>query len=87
MYYVYILQSIDYPYKVYIGRTDNEPHIRLKQHNSGGSQYTRKYKPWRLVYFEAYLDRKDALRRERMLKQYGNSLGILKKRITNSIKV
>jgi len=66
MYYVYILfsQSIR---KRYIGSTSNLKE-RLKEHNSGKSNFSRKGPPWRLIYYEAFLNKKDALREETFLK-------------------
>lgn len=42
--------------------------------------------PWSLVYYEAYNAESDAIAREKGLKKYGGSLGILKKRIAASLK-
>lgn len=44
--YVYRLRSIPFPTETYIGMTDN-PTRRLKEHNSGNSIYTNKFKPWK----------------------------------------
>jgi predicted GIY-YIG superfamily endonuclease len=43
-YYVYILQSIDYPDNYYIGFS-TDINKRLNKHNEGGDKYTSKYKP------------------------------------------
>ena len=67
----------------YIGMTDNLKK-RIKQHNNGESNFTKKYIPWILIYFEAYKNQKDAVLRERKLKKYGSALGGVKKRIVNS---
>ena len=85
MHYVYILQSINHPREIYIGSTSKDPEVRLKEHNYGSTQYTADMKPWRIVYYEAYLNSRDAHRRERKLKDYGNSLTHLKKRISESL--
>jgi len=47
MFYVYLLKSINYSEKRYIGYTTNI-NARLKTHNSGKSPHTAAYKPWRL---------------------------------------
>ncbi|MFK8137769.1 MAG: GIY-YIG nuclease family protein [Bdellovibrionales bacterium] len=44
--YIYILQSKADPTKLYTGKTSN-PKRRLHQHNSGQSNHTRKYMPWK----------------------------------------
>jgi len=65
-YYVYILQSIKNS-KLYIGYT-RDLKKRLQEHNRGLVFSTKAYKPWRLIFFEAYRNEKDARRRERYLK-------------------
>ncbi len=65
-YYLYILKSLEYN-KTYIGYTNNIKR-RLNEHNSGKSNYTRKYKPWKVVYFEEYGDEISARERERYYK-------------------
>jgi len=49
------------------------------------STYTKLRRPWRLVYYEAYLSKEDAKIREETLKNYGSTLGHLKKRIKKSL--
>lgn len=78
MFYNYILQSISND-SLYIGYTDNLKH-RLKEHHLGQSISTKRYKPWRLIYYEAYLNKADAIRRERYLKTTQGSR-LLKRRL------
>jgi len=66
MYSVYILQSINSG-RYYIGHTD-EITRRLTEHNSGMSKYTRRERPWKLVYTENYTTRSAAMRRELEIK-------------------
>ena len=66
MYYIYILRSIVVK-KSYIGYTNNVEK-RLLEHNSGKSIYTRKYRPWRIIYVEDFLNETDAILREKYLK-------------------
>lgn len=40
----------------------------MSEHNTGKTRYTRSGKPWKLVYYEAFLSKKDALREELFLK-------------------
>ena len=67
MYYVYILQSLTDPGKFYTGLTDN-PEQRLKDHNSGKSIHTNKFKPWKIKTYVAFRDREKAEKFEVYLK-------------------
>jgi len=80
MYYVYVLQSIKYSEKIYIGYTGNLNN-RIKQHNQGLSNYTSRFLPWKIIYYEAFLTEKLARTREFRLKTNGNAMIELKKRI------
>ena len=66
MYYVYILLS-QRDGKLYIGSTQSIK-IRLEKHRNGFVRSTKYRRPLRLIYFETYLSRRDAERRERFLK-------------------
>ncbi|NOX65598.1 MAG: GIY-YIG nuclease family protein, partial [Chlorobi bacterium] len=46
MYYVYILKSL-IAEKTYVGFTKDLDQ-RIRDHNSGKSTYTKKYKPWKI---------------------------------------
>jgi len=85
MYYVYILKS-KIRQLLYIGYTDNL-NKRLKDHNTGQSFYTKKYRPWELVYLEGYKSQEDAKDREKKLKQFGKVYSQLKRRIKRSLEV
>jgi putative endonuclease len=65
-YKVYILKSVNYQ-KTYTGIAGNIIR-RLKEHNSGSSFYTKKYKPWKLIYSEDCKDRNAARLREKYFK-------------------
>lgn len=55
---------------IYSGYAVN-PYKREEVHNSGkGAKYTRARLPVKLVYFEEFDDKKDALKREREFKKY-----------------
>ncbi|MDQ5938694.1 MAG: putative endonuclease [Patescibacteria group bacterium] len=74
MYYVYLLKSL-LDGSSYVGYTNDDPKIRLDEHNSGQNRWTRKYRPYQLVYYESYYCKKDALHREKFLKSgVGNKL-------------
>lgn len=67
MYYVYIIKSINFSNQVYIGYTMNLVE-RIEKHNSGGSIYTAKYKPWELVMYLGFVDKSRAIEFEAYLK-------------------
>ena len=62
--YVYILKSIPYPEKSYVGYTTNIKE-RLKKHNEGGSTYTSLYKPWKLKNYLAFIEKTKVLEFEK----------------------
>ncbi len=66
MYYVYILWSNKLK-KKYIGFT-NDLRTRLKQHNSGQTNFTNRGKPWKLIYYEGFVSEYDANSEEKFLK-------------------
>jgi putative endonuclease len=65
-YFVYCLYS-DLFDRLYIGQTDNIER-RFKQHCDGKVISTRRYLPYRMIYFEEVPDRASAFRREKELK-------------------
>ncbi len=77
MFYIYVIKDPASD-AIYIGFSA-DPKQRIRQHQ------TSAHKGWKLVYYEAYLDEKDARKRERKLKHYGSSLSNLKARIPGSI--
>ena len=81
MYYVYYL--VNERKESYVGYT-NDLKRRLREHNAGDNKSTRGHQ-WQLVYYEAYLHKDDAVKRERSLKLRGQSKRHLKERIANSI--
>ena len=85
MYYVYILKSLKQNL-IYVGYTTNLKQ-RVVSHNSDNSSdsFTYRNRPWKLVYYESYLNEDDARDREKNLKNYGKGLILLKKRITRSL--
>ena len=66
MHYVYVLRSTSND-GLYIGYSSNL-RKRLQQHAQGDSFATSYRGPWKLIYYEAYLERDDGLGRERYLK-------------------
>jgi len=82
-YHVYLLRSRKNA-TLYIGYTNNIER-RLKEHNSGLVEYTRKYVPWEVVYYESFVSLIDAKKREKSLKSFGKAYSGLKLRIENSL--
>jgi putative endonuclease len=67
MHYVYMLQSISFPDRHYVGLTDDLKK-RFKQHNSGESAHTKKFLPWALIGYIAFSDKSRAVAFEAYLK-------------------
>ncbi len=68
-YFVYLLKCSDGSFYCGIAKDLDK---RLKQHNGlikGGSVYTRSKRPVKLIYFEEYKTRSDALKREYEIKK------------------
>ena len=82
MYYVYVLR--DRYDKMYIGYTSNLKK-RLETHARGHTSYLKLRRPIKLIYYEAYLSKKDAMLREKSLKNYSSVYSGLKQRIKNSL--
>lgn len=82
MHYVYALKSSKNN-DIYIGST-SDLKSRFKSHNSGKVRSTKAYKPWKLIYYEAYRSKADADKRERELKMHAVKNELLK-RLKNSL--
>jgi putative endonuclease len=59
MKYVYLIESISHPEKRYIG-ISNDFNNRLKDHNTGKSPHTAKYRPWKVVVAVRFADDRKA---------------------------
>jgi putative endonuclease len=68
MYYTYVLQSSK-DSQFYVGFT-KDLKLRFEQHKKGLVEATTGRRPLKLIYYEACLDQKDAVRREKYLKTY-----------------
>jgi putative endonuclease len=53
LFYVYILQSADYPAETYRGHAENLRQ-RLSEHNAGKCPHTSKFKPWNIKFYGAF---------------------------------
>ena len=82
-FHVYLLRSkLDNSF--YIGFAENLKE-RMEKHNQGMVQSTRNIRPMELIYFESYKSKKDALIREKRLKQFAKGFSSLKSRLSNSL--
>ena len=68
-YYVYILQSVNYPDRYYTGYTTNIKK-RILKHNEGSVPYTSKYRPGKMNLAIAFSDKEKVLSFEKYLKSH-----------------
>ena len=66
MHYIYIIYSKKLN-KLYKGSTANLQR-RINNHNQGRVRSTKNGKPWKIVYYETFIKKTDALREEKFLK-------------------
>jgi putative endonuclease len=66
-FYVYILQSLK-DFSFYVGQCDDLDY-RMSKHADGMSKYTSSKRPLRLVYFETFNSRSDAIITEKEIKK------------------
>jgi len=87
MFYVYIIKSLK-DKKLYSGYS-KDLRSRFKEHNDGNVPITKNRRPFKLIYYEAYINQQDATNREKyfktqwgrnylkkVLKNYWNNLGL-----------
>lgn len=80
MYHVYLLES-EMSGKRYIGYTTDLKR-RLSEHNAHKNVSTAKEQKWKLIYCETYVNKMDALGREKFLKS-GSGWRFLKKQLVH----
>jgi len=76
-YTVYVLLSL-VAKKSYVGFTDNLKR-RIKEHNAGITSFTKRYKPWKVIYMEEFETQFEAREREKYLKSASGRRLVLKK--------
>ena len=77
-YYVYMLKSLEKKSVTYVGYTKNLPK-RIKLHNSGkGAKFTRGRR-WKLLYYEKFPTKSEALKREYYIKKNRKFRNLIKK--------
>ncbi len=84
MFYIYVLMSLKNK-RLYTGFT-NDLKRRFKEHNEKrGGVYTSKAGPFEIIFYEAYLNKKDAMKAERFFKTgYGRE--VLNDKLENYFK-
>jgi putative endonuclease len=65
-YFAYVIYSDGYN-RFYKGHCENLEE-RLKQHNHGHTASTKPFIPWKVVYYEEYQSRMEAVKREKYFK-------------------
>ncbi len=84
MHYIYIIQSIKYPDKIYIGQTGYLKK-RFAEHNRGTTTHTKKYGPWKLIVYLGFNDTYVAIAFEKYLKS-GTGRAMIAKRFLKKIE-
>lgn len=82
MHYVYILKSVSFSKKFYVGQT-KDLKKRLKHHNSGKVDHTKKYLPWEIETYIAFSSEEAARSFEKYPKE-GSGHAFMKKRLINN---
>ncbi len=77
MYYAYVLQSMK-DMNFYTGYT-KDLKLRFEQHNKGLVDSTKERRPFKLIYYEASINKEDALKREKYLKTYHGKMFLHKR--------
>ena len=82
MHYVYIIKSLEFPKRIYVGSTEDLV-VRLKEHNSGYSFHTAKYRPWELMVYLVFKNKTDAISFEKYLKSGSGRVLVAKRLLGN----
>lgn len=77
LYYVYILYS-ESSNKYYVGYTGGNIQERLRKHNTNHKGFTGRYNDWKLVYQEVFIDKIEAIEREKKIKSMKSRIYIEK---------
>jgi len=83
MFYVYVIES-ESTGSWYIGYS-SDLRARVARHNANGNASTSGQGPWRLIYYEAYVEDKDARGREKFLKS-GSGWKFLRKQMVHYLE-
>ncbi|MCX6810775.1 MAG: GIY-YIG nuclease family protein [Candidatus Berkelbacteria bacterium] len=82
MYYTYVLKSQSSNH-YYVGWTNNLE-LRIKTHNSGLVTRTKRYLPCKVIYFETFEEKTEALVREKYFKTHAGRNWLKRKLNTGS---
>jgi putative endonuclease len=66
MYIVYVLISLSVD-KTYVGYTADLER-RMVEHNHSGEGFTKRYRPWEILFTETYATKQEAMKREQYFK-------------------
>lgn len=77
MYYVYLLRSLKWN-RFHVGYSTDLKR-RFLEHNAGRVGSTKFYKPWELVYYEAYKNKLTVTKREKQLKNHAVKLDLIER--------
>ncbi|MBM3256150.1 MAG: GIY-YIG nuclease family protein [Candidatus Moranbacteria bacterium] len=84
MYYAYVLESLKNK-RFYVGSTVNLKKRFLEHNRKKGGKYSSKNGPFKLVFYEVFLNKKDALKAENFFKTgYGRE--VLKDKLENYLR-
>ncbi len=78
---VYILMN-SLKTKTYVGYT-NDLYNRLNEHNRGESSYTKRFRPWEVIYTETFTTKDEAVKKEKYFKSASGRKWIKKKLFEN----
>lgn len=67
--YTYILKLNSDKFSYYIGSCNNLEE-RLERHNQGRAKFTKQYRPVKLIYYEEFKTKSEAIKREKYLKSF-----------------
>ena len=67
MFFVYVLLSEDFN-KIYIGYTSDIDNRLIAHNHPSNKGWTKSFQPWKLVYYEQFENKSDAMSREKQLK-------------------
>lgn len=79
MHYVYVMKSKKYPKELYKGYT-SDLKKRVRRHNSGLSKHTARFKPWDVIFYCAFKNKRKALDFEKYLKT-ASGIAFMRKRL------
>ncbi|WP_369331627.1 GIY-YIG nuclease family protein [Danxiaibacter flavus] len=84
MFFAYVLQSIRYPDYFYKGHCENLA-LRLSQHNSFHTKSNKYYAPFKIVQYECFDSRDEAIIKEKYWKTAAGRRSLNKILMSNSV--